>query len=130
MTTANAYKALYQTLKAGPLASIPLQQPHLTKPSATTWAVLSDEGSSVSSDRDPYRSRQYFRVWIYSQTDDETTLYAIADSVKAAINDKPISGTNTGYVRFTFVSRSPVWWAEEYGCRAVDLQFKTLTTEI
>lgn len=133
MTTANMRKALYQTLTAstGPLYGIPVQQPMLARPTAAvTWAVIANEGSSLITERDPNRTRDYFRIYIYKKTDDETELDALADAVKLAIHEKLISGTGTGQVRFTWLSTTPPYYAEEYGCRAVDLLFRTLRTEI
>lgn len=133
MTIANMRKALYQTLTAasGPLYSIPTRQPMSDRPAAaSTWAVIASEGESLVSERDTGRTRAYFRIYIYKDTDDETELDALAAAVKATLHEKLISGTGTGRARFTWLSTTPPYYAEEYGCRAVDLLFRTLRTEI
>lgn len=127
MTTSNRFKALYQTLVAGPLTGITVQQPNLTKPDVATWAVVSTGGKSRASDADPTQAREYFRVWLYMDTDDELALIALADAVKAAIHNVPISGTDTGTTVLEWQMTSEPFWAEEYACRGIDLLFRTLT---
>lgn len=129
MTTAQLYQALYQTVTAA-LPTIRFQQPYLPKPNVSTWGVITDDGQSVISPDDPYRQRVYFRVWLYMVTNDETALHTLADAVKVAVDGILISGVGTGQVRFSWLMTSSILWSEEYACRFVNLQFRTITSSI